>query len=113
MNNKGFTLSEVLIAFSLILIVIATVIPISSLLKSEQKILKDRRAIVFLLHDELQPYLWNSTTDLPITYIKTINNNKIHVHFNHVSENTIKGCAVWENAKQKEERFCVHGYPEK
>ena len=57
-NGKGFTLIEVLVAMSIILMLVATIIPINTFIKIGEEILQDRRDILFTLHDELQDAIW-------------------------------------------------------
>lgn len=114
MNNKGYTLIEVLVASSLLFIMISIIIPISMLLKYEQSVLKDRRFIASYLHDELQLFLWNNQQSPPVSYTKNRNEKVIYLRFEYKkNQDMIEGCATWENVKQRKEEICIYGYPEK
>ncbi len=108
-NRNGFTLIEVLIASGIIFTAIATFMPIISTLDIEQKVLSDRRKLAYLLHDELQQFIWSSNTLLPVAFTKTVD-SYMEVQFDFQIENEfIKGCAEWNNAKNTEEQLCFYG----
>src|SRR5690625_4694086 len=67
LNNKGFSLVEVIVASSMIMMIIMTILPIGSLLERERAVLSERRTINLKLHDELQPFLWDDQ-QLPFSY---------------------------------------------
>ncbi|MBO1005850.1 prepilin-type N-terminal cleavage/methylation domain-containing protein [Pseudogracilibacillus auburnensis] len=105
-NNKAFTFIETLVAMSILMMLVVTIIPIHTLMKQERKVLRDRRLIVSKLHDELQHMVW-SNEELQHVSI-TINQRHVNIEFQLENE-LIKGCATWENVKQKEETFCLFG----
>ncbi|MGM8365123.1 prepilin-type N-terminal cleavage/methylation domain-containing protein [Virgibacillus sp. W0181] len=109
-SSKGFTLTETLVATSIIFIMIGTILPIATLLHSEQDILADRRSIASHLHDELQSVIHDKHSPLPDMYTEKINNKNIRFQFKQNEENFIKGCATWQNGKQIEEEICLYGY---
>ncbi len=106
-NNNGFTLIEVLLAFMIVFIVITTIVPIVSLIEYERTILSDRRTYTHVLHDELQPYLWESKAT-PDTYTKKFAANEVTFQFSK-REHLVKGCAHWKNVKQTNEKICLYG----
>ncbi len=85
-------------------------VPMISLLAKEQSVLSERRFILYELHDELQPYLWDSAPT-PIDYITSRDGKMITYTFTK-ENNYIKGCASWENARKKAETLCLYGLPE-
>lgn len=107
-NIKGFYLLEVLVASSIIFMLIATTIPIATLLERERIVLSERRIFSARLHDELQPFLWHDI-ELPIRYSDVI--HVVDVTFNFTREGEyIKGCVHWENARKKSETICLYGF---
>lgn len=109
-NNNGFTLIEVLVATSIILMLVATIVPVSTLVQVEKKILFDRRIILLALHDDLQETIWG---DRKIeNKQQNINHHIVEIYYS-VDNKLIKGCASWENEKKKEETVCLYGYREK
>lgn len=112
-NNKGFTLIEVLIASSILFIIIMTVVPIKSLLTSERRLLSDRYDYTARLHEELQFYLWEEDKQLPISYEQKLKQKTILFQFTKVSSELIKGCVEWKNVRDKNEKTCLYGYPQK
>jgi len=112
-SNKGFTLIEVLIASSIIIMMVTTFVPITSLLLHEREVLSDRRIITSRLHDELQPVLWKEHKAAPPSiYTKSIRSTRAKFHFSYEQE-FIKGCVEWQNVKKKKEKLCLYGLPEK
>ena len=109
-KNEGFTLIEVLVAMSILMMLVATIIPIDLLVKQERKILQNRRAISMKLHDELQAIVWNKQA-LENTQFK-IGSRSVELNFvsNHP---LVKGCANWENEKKRREKICLYGFQEK
>ncbi|WP_188453665.1 type II secretion system protein [Virgibacillus oceani] len=110
-NNKGFTLIEVLVAFSIIFMIATTLVPIATTLNTELEVLSQRRMLTNRLHDELQDYLWDSEPAIPKTYTERINKKEVLFHFN-LENRLIKGCAEWQNVKQSIEKYCLYGYPQ-
>lgn len=111
LNNKGFTLVEVLIAFSLIIFIAMTFIPVTTLIEKESRSLSNMRVFSNILHDELQEYIWLKK-ELPIeAYTRKVNGKKIILNFLY-EEELIKGCVSWENNKNKKEIHCLYGIPE-
>lgn len=108
-NNKGFTLIEVLIATTILLLTVSIVFPLTSLLHQERKVLRERRIASAYLHDELQLYLWTETV-LPATYTQTRQYIPFRFHFTNEDE-WLKGCISWENARQTDETICLYGLP--
>ncbi|HLS60613.1 MAG TPA: type II secretion system protein [Virgibacillus sp.] len=110
-KNNGFTLVEVLVASSIILMMVTTLLPISLLLYQERLVLSDQRTIHSQLHDELQAFLWTDQLALPVTYFKDV--HSIHLHFRFERKgDLIKGCVQWENARRANEEFCIYGADE-
>lgn len=112
LKNNGFTLVEVIVASSILMVVITTIMPIISLITEHQRLLSDRRTFSYQLHDELQPYVHQQDTSLPSNYSKTIHNKKVAFQFRKENE-LIKGCAEWKNVKNNNEIICLYGYREK
>jgi prepilin-type N-terminal cleavage/methylation domain-containing protein len=109
-KNKGFTLIEVLIAATILMTVITTIVPIISLVQAERQVLSERRTLSLKLHDELQQFLWLEDITLPAAYSETIHEKA--VQFTFIIENEyVKGCAEWQNAKRRTELFCLYGLP--
>lgn len=108
LNNRGFTLVEVIVASSMLVMIMMTILPISSLIEREKAVLSERRILSSKLHDELQPFLWNDQP-LPARYSSKF--NLIDVYFRFTFDGDyVKGCASWENARGKSETICLYGY---
>jgi Tfp pilus assembly protein PilV len=110
-NSNGFSLIEVLVAFSIIFMITTTIIPLISLLNQGEEILSQRMHHTNSLHDELQTFLWGESKRLPpVRYSKT--EDSVTASYQFTTENNlIKGCVEWENVKKKKEKFCLYGYP--
>lgn len=108
-NTRGFSLSEVIIAMSIVMILMASILPIHQLIETEQLRLKQHHLIKLALHDELQDVIW---LNLPLnTYEKTVANNKVTLSFTTEAE-YVKGCAAWSNVQNKFEKVCLYGIQE-
>ncbi|MBT2214448.1 type II secretion system GspH family protein [Virgibacillus dakarensis] len=109
-NSNGFSLIEVLAAFSIIFMITTTVIPLTSLINKEEEVLRERRHHANQLHDELQTYLWGENKPLPpATYAKVENSTMLFYRFT-MENDLVKGCVKWKNVKNKKETFCLYGY---
>lgn len=108
---NGFSFIEVLAAFSIVMMLAFTILPIISLLIQEETILSDRRIISNRLHDELQSVIWTADP-YPSSISRTIRSR--HVEFTFMKEKQfIKGCGYWINIKEREEKVCLYGVKEK
>src|SRR5690625_4526280 len=67
-QNHGFTLVEVLVVSSTILMMVTTLLPISLLLYQERLVFSDHRTIHSQFHDELHAFLWTYQLALSVTY---------------------------------------------
>lgn len=99
-----------LISLTLTLTIVLIIVPNLSLIQTERMILKDRRIISSTLHDELQQIIEQPKILNSFQMKKKINNQK--VVFNFTNEGTdkrfIKGCALWENLKMRQEEVCLY-----
>jgi prepilin-type N-terminal cleavage/methylation domain-containing protein len=107
-KNNGFTLIEVMVAASILLTFISLLIPAVSLLKTEKQILSDRRMVTFELHDQLQPFIWQTTRLKRDKYSIKVNTLPVEITISTEKE-YLKGCAYWKNAKQRQEKICLYG----
>jgi len=98
---------EVLIASSIFLSIIITLIPIAAIVKQEQNMLKIKREAVLMLHDELQDFLWKDTS-LPATIERDVKNTQVIFHFEKEGK-YVKGCTDIEARKGKQETICLYG----
>lgn len=107
---NGYSLSEVVVAMGIIMILMATALPVYQFIEREQYMLKQHHAIKLKLHDELQEIIWGkqSITDKSIIAA----NKKAHLFF-IMEKEYIKGCAVWKNAKNEDEKVCLYGIKER
>lgn len=105
-NNKGFFEVEAIASFSIFLIIMLTLIPIVYQIKIEQETLNERRNAYTQLQGRMLEQLYfnesNSTEDQ--------NSERYQFRFQFTESNEIvKGCVTWENAKLQEETFCLYG----
>jgi len=111
-NSKGFSMIEALVAASLLMMIITTLIPLTNLLLKEREALQQKRAIINELHHDMQPFLWDKQLDLPHRLLKTVYGSEAKFRFT-AEGNLLKGCATWDNANDRPNRFCLYGYTEK
>ncbi|GGK03240.1 hypothetical protein GCM10007063_26810 [Lentibacillus kapialis] len=111
-NSNGFSLIESLVAASLLMMVITTVIPLTSLLLHERETLQQKQNISGELHHQLQTFLREEQTNLPHRLLKTIDGTEAEFRF-IAESNLVKGCATWKNANERESQFCLYGYQQR
>lgn len=109
-KNRGFTLVEVLVAFSILMVIFTTFIPINSILQKNTVVLSERRIISSKLHDELQVVLWDKKIESMQSFTQLVQGRPVKFKFT-VENELIKGCAEWENVKHDKERLCLFGHP--
>ncbi|WP_167751332.1 type II secretion system protein [Lentibacillus salicampi] len=111
-NSKGFTMIEALVAASVLMMVISTLVPLTSLLLNERENLQQKREMANELHNELQPFLRENKRPLPQRLQKTVDGDEAEFRFT-AENNLLKGCVSWENVNDRANQFCLYGYPEK
>lgn len=107
---NGYSLSEVIVAMGIIMILMATALPLYQFIEREQYLLKHQHLIKLKLHDELQQVLWGKQS-LENKQITAVNKHAT-ITFN-VEQEYIKGCAAWENVKSEKEKVCLYGIKER
>ncbi|GAA0435992.1 hypothetical protein GCM10008934_26870 [Virgibacillus salarius] len=107
---NGFTLIEVIISAAILFSAVLTLVPILSIMQTEREVLSTRRLIANDLHDSLQLFLWEEKDKQEVNYTKVIANSHVKYSFQVLSK-YVKGCAQWENAKKRKEKFCLYGQP--
>lgn len=109
MSNRGFSSIELLAAFSILMLIMITLLPTVYVLKKEERILSQRRTVHSSLHDHLLGVLHTDNFH-PSAFQEEIGTFTVHFTFTR-QDHLIKGCASWNNAKQMEETSCLYGYP--
>jgi hypothetical protein len=108
-KDSGFTLIEVLAAASILFMTVSTFLPIILTLDAEQKVLSDRRHLAYMLHDELQHFIWDPlSSELPLQFNETVQSIPAQFEFS-TDKQLIKGCVKWNNAKNRKEKICLYG----
>lgn len=109
-NNKGFSLVEMLVALIVVVTVVATTIPIFTLIQTERKQLEDKRKIMSVLHEQLNDYIWHGKI-IEVQFVQIINGKKINIIISS-KNNIIEGCVTYQNERHKDETICLYGYVE-
>lgn len=99
---------EVLVAFSILMMLIVTVVPISVQIKKEQQKLSDRITVVATLYDELQQVIWHNS-ELTQTFTRPYKNRQLTFRFRPVND-LLQGCVEWTNVNFEKEKSCLYGY---
>ncbi len=103
-----------LIAVTILLSVVITLIPLIQLLKDEGEVLADRRYMDEQLFDKLQSFLWWPGKSLPHFLYEDSHENTVKASYHFKQEDgLIKGCVVWTNVREEAEEICLYGLPEK
>src|SRR5690625_3750715 len=98
---------EVLITFSIVLMTVSIILPVTIFIKGERQIQADRLAVANKLQDHLQHYIYESKQSLPYSFTQLINDKQVKFDL-RLEQTLVKGCATWENAKYKQENFCLY-----
>lgn len=107
-KDSGFTFVETLIATLLLFSILSLLIPALTFIKLEQAVFHERLRITSALHDDLSRYLWEPQLHEQVTY--SVTPHKTQAEFSFTLEgDQLKGCATWQNAKQKREEKCLYG----
>lgn len=109
-NNKGFTITEVLLASLLLLTIAITILPISIQVYKERQMLNEEQLIMHVLYEEVKRnLLTNSYYENKITQ-HSIRNTNFTIHYQ--KENIfIKSCAKWMNLRNDVKEVCFYAYP--
>lgn len=108
-DKKGFVLIEALVTITIILTTVSIIIPSSIIVKKERQVLIDQQRIVTKLHDLIQPYIWDSKLLDKDSFSIKVKDRLVTIDISS-EQKLIKGCAQWENVKQKTETFCLYGF---
>jgi len=109
-KNEGFSLSEVIIAMGVLLMLVATVLPIHQKVTADEHRIKHHQLIKLALHNELQAYI---LTDKPLDSFKSqVAKKDVQMSFT-MEDEYVKGCATWENVLKEKEKSCLYGIREK
>ncbi|GAA5415496.1 hypothetical protein Pryu01_00520 [Paraliobacillus ryukyuensis] len=102
-KQNGFILSELIVTFSIIMMIAFTIVPVFYQLSTEHSLLQNRVEIQSLLHDQLlNQSFQSSTTEINHTFVE----------FTYTFEEPLwKGCAQWSNGKNNKESVCLYYYP--
>lgn len=110
-NQRGIILLELLVAFSMLVMILFTLIPILVQIKLEENDLQQQREIQSFLHDELQ--LLSATLPFEQSpYITEININNSTITFTFEEDSPLlKGSAEWENEKYVQKKISLYYFP--
>ncbi|MFD2925961.1 type II secretion system protein [Halobacillus naozhouensis] len=102
MNNKGFTVVEVICAFGVLLIIATSILPLLGELRLSQKELAEERAIISKLQNELLKYKLHPREEYPFTKeydLMTVTYKK--------QPSLLEACATWETRRDHKE-LCLY-----
>src|SRR5699024_6478749 len=103
LNNKGTSMIQTLIAFTIIIMLVMTITPSVVIIKKEQNVLKQRFKNMHLLHDILIKELNEEVSDNKIS--KDLN---LKYTINYQDE-MVQVCGNWSNIKNIREYMCYYG----
>src|SRR5699024_6722996 len=103
LNNKGTSMIQTLIAFTIIIMLVMTITPSVVIIKKEQNVLKQRFKNMHLLHDILIKELNEEVSDNKIS--KDLN---LKYTINYQDE-LVQVCGNWINIKNIRENRCYYG----
>ncbi|GGA68319.1 type II secretion system protein [Ornithinibacillus halotolerans] len=105
-NNRGFTVIEVIVSLTIFLLLCTLLIPLVTHISFEREVLSERRAVTYVLHDEMQSKV------VPSSFQREIDSISVTFTFNRFEDSLIIGCATWLNIMQRKEEVCLYGWEE-
>ncbi|WP_010096976.1 prepilin-type N-terminal cleavage/methylation domain-containing protein [Ornithinibacillus scapharcae] len=106
-NNKGFTITEVLVALLVLMVVAMMLLPLSSFITKEREALSHKRNITYQLHDDLYEVIQNHSS--PKASQITYKSVKVTFEFIMLDQSIVKGCATWNSIVNRKEEVCLYG----
>jgi hypothetical protein len=110
-NSNGFSITEALVSFSIIMVLCITLLPLSSLVSQERNVLSQKRIVIYQLHDEIQTVLWEGINENTIH--RNVGSVSVTITFSASEAGVIEGCATWINSRKRQEEVCLYGIREK
>lgn len=107
LNNRGFTVTEVLVALTALMLLATVLIPLSTIITNEREVLSQKRHITYQLHDELHNVIHNQKSIE--TFHKRFRTVEVKFEFTELDSSLVKGCARWENLMNRSEEVCLYG----
>ncbi|MFG6148532.1 type II secretion system protein [Halobacillus sp. B23F22_1] len=102
MNNNGFTLVEVISAFSVLMIAALLITPLLMEMRTAQHSLSVKRIALVTLQNKLHDYSTHSS-------IEDVNESIDEVYYTfNVYPDYREGCAEWKNMQNEEEKECLY-----
>lgn len=102
-NEKGYSLIQTIISFTIVVLLVTTIVPSIIQIKKEQDVLKQQLSSSYKLHDLLIKEINSKSTINKTGTIHSIN-YKVVYH-----DKVIEVCGNWINIKDIEENRCYYG----
>lgn len=108
-NSLGFTYIRSLVAFSIAVSIILTMMPTITLITVERQKLIDQKVISTALQNHLQTTVVDNSSPLEKRFSEVINNRNVNFSF-HQTGHLLEGCALWKDVKANQAKFCLYYY---
>lgn len=102
-NEKGFSLVQTLISFTIVILLVTTIVPSIVHIKKEQNILKQRLSSAHHLHDILIEEINSKNTDDKVGNSQSIKYKIVY------QDSLVEVCGSWTNIKTVQENRCYYG----
>lgn len=102
-NEKGYSLIQTIISFTIVVLLVTTIVPSIIHIKIEQSVLKQQLSSSYKLHDLLVKEINSKSTINKTGKINAINYKIVY------RDKVIEICGNWINVKDKEENRCYYG----
>src|SRR5699024_198560 len=109
-KKDGLSLIENLVAISIIMMLVGTILPVYQLTHKEEKNLEEKLLVQSRLHDILRKE--HQIKRLPTVFHETVNHKKVDIKVTQ-EEEWQKGCASWKNEKKRTEEVCLYALLDK
>ncbi|MFC3882899.1 competence type IV pilus minor pilin ComGE [Bacillus songklensis] len=101
---RGYTLLEMLVAFSILFLLLAHILPLYIQIKQERKDIDIDKAAVKLLHEKVLEYKYDGASPSPSR--RLLNGIVYEVSWQVEEQSLFKVCIYWENLSKQSKKRC-------
>jgi competence protein ComGE len=103
-NCKGYTLLEMLVAFSLLFLLLTHALPLYIHIKQERKNVEMDKSAVKLLHQAILAYKYDGLS--PDSSTNTQQGTVYEIDWNEGVSGFLEACISWENQTKRRQKRC-------
>jgi competence protein ComGE len=103
-NCRGYTLLEMLVAFSILFLLLAHMLPLYIQIKQERKNIDIEKAAVKLLHEKMLEYKYDGAFPSPSN--RVLDGMMYEVTWQQEEQSLFKVCISWEDLSKRSKKRC-------